>query len=249
MTQEYLKFPSGRTLINVKKDAKKLAKAENIQLAVAQQRLAAENGIDLPWNQVIKVLEENFNKSLLDTLPSKTPSDNQSWTDIIIPPSSEPKGSIQEIKRERRRIRQLLPKTGSSLMSAICEHKIIGAIDNNEPHCLVCGYHGRPTTQNSLTPDDGDKSRQPVYYVSISDIRAIVKEAGNKYRGLEFGDSDADKILSLLLAIEDKTYNSYVKLSKATTLLRSLETTKMPGGANKGLNDIIRALNTRRVCG
>ncbi|MBV7514576.1 ATP-binding protein [Pseudomonas sp. PDM25] len=46
------RFPSGATIDQVKKDAKKLAKAQNIPLNQAQDAAALKHGLALPWNRV-----------------------------------------------------------------------------------------------------------------------------------------------------------------------------------------------------
>lgn len=53
MNTDTLKFPSGRSVNNVKKDAKRLAKKLNIHLDQAQTLTAKENGLTLPWDKVI----------------------------------------------------------------------------------------------------------------------------------------------------------------------------------------------------
>ena len=46
------RFPSGATIDQVKKDAKKLAKAQGIPLNKAQDASALKHGLALPWNRV-----------------------------------------------------------------------------------------------------------------------------------------------------------------------------------------------------
>lgn len=188
-----------------------------------------------------------------------SPEANELATSSFIKPLIE--RQEKEIEVERRRLRQLLDKTGSSLISSICEHKIADEISGNgryEFHCLVCGYRIAPDSNHSFispTPGDfeianylaGGKPKQPVYYIAVDHMKAIVNEAGNKYSGYDFGESNDDEVLEKLLALRDTTYESYIKLSRATTLLSSLKTGKMLGWANSGLNDIMRALNARRM--
>lgn len=52
-----LKFPSGRTVNQVKLDAKRLKKSQNITLNEAQNKLAAENGLNMPWAKAINHLQ------------------------------------------------------------------------------------------------------------------------------------------------------------------------------------------------
>ena len=44
-----LRFPSGITVTQARKDAKKLARAESIKLHEAQNRVAHSNGLNLSW--------------------------------------------------------------------------------------------------------------------------------------------------------------------------------------------------------
>ncbi|SBW85407.1 Conserved hypothetical protein (plasmid) [Pseudomonas veronii 1YdBTEX2] len=46
------RFPSGATIDQVKKDAKKLVKAQNIPLNQALDAAALKHGLALPWNRV-----------------------------------------------------------------------------------------------------------------------------------------------------------------------------------------------------
>lgn len=52
-----LKFPSGRTVNQVRLDAKRLKKSQKITLNEAQNKLAAENGINMPWAKAINYLQ------------------------------------------------------------------------------------------------------------------------------------------------------------------------------------------------
>lgn len=52
-----LKFPSGRCVGQVKKDAKRLKKSQGITLTEAQNQCACDNGISLPWDQAIEELK------------------------------------------------------------------------------------------------------------------------------------------------------------------------------------------------
>lgn len=77
-----LLFPSGRTFMRVKKDAKEYRDAHGIKLSAAQNILARENGLDVPWNQVkSKLLElQQAQKTALaqssSALPIRRDSDN-----------------------------------------------------------------------------------------------------------------------------------------------------------------------------
>lgn len=57
-TTNHLKFPSGRSVQQIKKDAKRLKKSRNITLTEAQNSCAKDNGIDLPWDKAIEVLKQ-----------------------------------------------------------------------------------------------------------------------------------------------------------------------------------------------
>lgn len=48
------KFPSGRSVGNCRKDAKRLSREQKIPLHEAQDRVAKVNGIDLPWGLAIQ---------------------------------------------------------------------------------------------------------------------------------------------------------------------------------------------------
>ncbi len=62
-----LKFPSGRTVQQLKKDAKRLKKSAGITLTEAQNLCAKENGISLSWDKAIEEIKQlAFSKSLLD---------------------------------------------------------------------------------------------------------------------------------------------------------------------------------------
>lgn len=59
------RFPSGASTEQVKKDAKKLAKANSIPLHEALDRAAAEHGAPVPWNRVQEYLASQDNEQLL----------------------------------------------------------------------------------------------------------------------------------------------------------------------------------------
>ncbi len=88
MSSTSMRFPSGRPVDAVKKDAKKLSKTENIKLAEAQRILAAENGLDLPWNEALRALRNA--QSLPDVQKNRNP-DN---TDTKLPHSSEAERAV-----------------------------------------------------------------------------------------------------------------------------------------------------------
>ena len=53
---DFYKFPSGRTVARVRKDAKKLKKARNIRMYEALNILARENGMNMNWNDALASL-------------------------------------------------------------------------------------------------------------------------------------------------------------------------------------------------
>ena len=64
------RFPSGATIDQVKKDAKKLAKAQGIPLNKAQDASALKHGLALPWNRVNEWLAGQSRSSIASfTLP------------------------------------------------------------------------------------------------------------------------------------------------------------------------------------
>ncbi|AZL83352.1 hypothetical protein EIJ81_00355 (plasmid) [Aliivibrio salmonicida] len=52
-----LKFPSGRSVQQVKKDAKRLRKHQDITLTEALNQYVSENGIALPWDKAVEQLK------------------------------------------------------------------------------------------------------------------------------------------------------------------------------------------------
>jgi hypothetical protein len=55
---DLMKFPSGRSVGNCRKDAKRLAKQEQIPLHAAFDRVANVNGISQPWARALTFLNE-----------------------------------------------------------------------------------------------------------------------------------------------------------------------------------------------
>lgn len=56
-SKKYHKFPSGRPVSAVRKDAKRRKKEDGIPLHQALDLLAQENGINKPWAEAIASLE------------------------------------------------------------------------------------------------------------------------------------------------------------------------------------------------
>jgi len=52
-----IRFPSGRTVAQAKKDAKRMARAQGLALHEAQDRVAAANGMDCGWAQAMARLD------------------------------------------------------------------------------------------------------------------------------------------------------------------------------------------------
>lgn len=72
MSTESLKFPSGRSVGNCRKDAKRLRKQEKISLHDALDRVAIDNGGELSWSisleKLPKALSDSHSPELLITL-------------------------------------------------------------------------------------------------------------------------------------------------------------------------------------
>ena len=78
-----IKFPSGRSVTNLKKDAKRLVKEQSINHGQALNIIAEENGIDLPWEKAIQFASnppcidcETPHRSFDDMTPVYAHSDN-----------------------------------------------------------------------------------------------------------------------------------------------------------------------------
>jgi len=73
MSSSYLRFPSGATVEQAKKDAKRLKKSENISNTKALNAIARQHGIDLDWDKAIEKLK-------LESV--KEPSFNLFWDEV-----------------------------------------------------------------------------------------------------------------------------------------------------------------------
>ena len=60
MSDTQIRFPSGITVIQAKKDAKRVQKTRNCTLSEAQDITSIENGVDLPWNKAVKHLRDSI---------------------------------------------------------------------------------------------------------------------------------------------------------------------------------------------
>lgn len=67
-TNPYLRFPSGRTVKDVKRDAKRFARTADISHSAALDTLARVNGLDLCWPKAMVVLAEK-NRPWSDLAP------------------------------------------------------------------------------------------------------------------------------------------------------------------------------------
>lgn len=54
-----LKFPTGRSVQQLKKDANRLKKTTNISLSEALNQCAKDNGVDLPWHEALRTLQQD----------------------------------------------------------------------------------------------------------------------------------------------------------------------------------------------
>lgn len=59
-----LKFPTGRSVQQLKKDANRLKKATNISLSEALNQCANYNGVDLPWHEALSTLQQDTHLKL-----------------------------------------------------------------------------------------------------------------------------------------------------------------------------------------
>jgi len=65
MQTDKLRFPSGRSVANCKKDAKRLCKTDRIPLHEALDRVAADNGLAMPFHRAIAQLKKQAATSLM----------------------------------------------------------------------------------------------------------------------------------------------------------------------------------------
>lgn len=63
---ECLTFPSGRPVGSARKDAKKLSKLKSITLIEAQNQIAVENGLAMPWDKAIASMKANASINVID---------------------------------------------------------------------------------------------------------------------------------------------------------------------------------------
>lgn len=59
-----LRFPSGVTIAQAKKDAKSLAKTDSVSLSKAQDAVAQRNGLDMPWGKAMSWLNRQAPRPL-----------------------------------------------------------------------------------------------------------------------------------------------------------------------------------------
>lgn len=68
------RFPSGASIDQVKKDARKLAKSTGLSLHEALDQAAAEHGAQVPWNRI-----QECNRLANSPLSTQTSSDKNGW--------------------------------------------------------------------------------------------------------------------------------------------------------------------------
>ncbi|MBD1389505.1 AAA family ATPase [Neiella sp. HB171785] len=67
---DHLRFPSGKTVVQLKKDAKKVAAAKRIKLTAALDEIAFQNGADMPWSRAINWLKRPALHDISFSLPT-----------------------------------------------------------------------------------------------------------------------------------------------------------------------------------
>lgn len=72
---DLLVFPSGRSVGNCRKDAKRLVRSSGIALHDALNRVAAENGLALPWAKALLALSSNEVEVIPSPAYQMTPAD------------------------------------------------------------------------------------------------------------------------------------------------------------------------------
>ncbi len=88
---------------------------------------------------------------------------------------------------------------------------------------------------------------QYVYKVSLADAVDAVHEAAAVFSGLQYGGATPESTIEKLTSAADK--DDVLHVSKACQILSDLETPKMLGGANQGLQAVIQAINKKRFRG
>lgn len=79
MSTDFLRFPSGATVAQIKKDAKRMAKERAIPLHAALDTLASENGILMSWHKALAYLQHTstplfrLNLAINTELPNRPP--------------------------------------------------------------------------------------------------------------------------------------------------------------------------------
>jgi hypothetical protein len=82
-----LKFPSGLSVRQAKSNAKKLKIKLGIKLHEAQHKVAAENGLDMPWDQAIEALRSKSTLVTGGTLAALKGSDCNESISKVKPPT------------------------------------------------------------------------------------------------------------------------------------------------------------------
>ncbi|WP_099609498.1 hypothetical protein [Vibrio coralliilyticus] len=86
------------------------------------------------------------------------------------------------------------------------------------------------------------------YVYKKSDVIAVVNALNAKYgsEGLIWGNSSAFKVAEMIERLSDK-YGDLLEAPRLANEIRNLETSKMVGGANKCLDQLIRGLKEYRI--
>ncbi len=78
-----LRFPSGLTIDQCKKNAKRLKKSKGIPLSAALDHVARANGMNMPWAEAMEKLSRS--KSVVDRLVSLLPDSSFNWATLYVP--------------------------------------------------------------------------------------------------------------------------------------------------------------------
>lgn len=92
------------------------------------------------------------------------------------------------------------------------------------------------------------KKENKQYVYKKSDVLAVVNAVSEKYgaEGLFWGNSSAFKIAKIIERLSEK-YGDLLEAPRLANEIRTLETGKMVGGANKCLDQLIRGLKEHRI--
>ncbi len=85
---------------------------------------------------------------------------------------------------------------------------------------------------------------QHIYKVKVCDVITAINEAAEIYSGLQFGGVTPEHAVKKIIGIPCE--DSVLHVSKVCHVLSEMETPKMLGGANNGLNNVKRAISVKR---